>query len=104
MFGRVLSALKVGCVVFVLFGGGVALANTFACCLPDGSCEDLLLSQCQDRDGISFMSSLCSESTCAGVAAPAVSFPVLLLLVVGLLTLAIYTLMRRRSAADPAAR
>lgn len=78
---------------------GTAEANTFACCLPDATCEDLLLMQCEDRGGVSLVSSLCMDNPCTPVMAPLISVPAIVLLTIVLLTVAIFALMRRKSRA-----
>ncbi len=71
------------------------VANTFACCLPDGSCQDLILTACEAGDGVSLPSNLCQDNPCNPEMVPVVSFPVMVLIAITLLTFAIYTLMRR---------
>ncbi len=74
-----------------------AAANTFACCLPDGGCEELLLSQCDDRDGAVVVGIFCQDNPCNPKMAPVVSVFSIVILTFTLLVFAIYTLMRRAS-------
>lgn len=72
-------------------------ANIFACCLPDGSCEELLLTQCDDRNGAALVGPLCQDDPCNPKMAPVASFYSIVIMVFTLLAFAIYTLMRRSS-------
>lgn len=69
-------------------------ANVFACCTPQGTCEELTADACEESQGISVFGSTCADSPC-NVMVPAASLPAVLTLATILLTLAIYGLMRR---------
>ncbi len=79
-----------------LLPSGVA-ANVFACCLPDGGCEELLLSQCDHRDGAAVVGIFCQDNPCNPKMAPVVSVFSIVIMTFTLLAFAIYTLMRRAS-------
>jgi hypothetical protein len=74
-------------------------ANTFACCLPDGSCQDTLIMTCDDLGGASLVGRNCSDSQCRS-AAPLLSPLGLLGLLTAFSAVAIHGLRRRRSAAQ----
>jgi len=75
-----------------------SLANTFACCLPDGGCQDTLMITCDDLGGASLVGRSCSESPCVS-SAPLLSPLGMLVMLTGFTAIAIYGLQRRRAGA-----
>lgn len=73
------------------------IAEFGACCLPAGACEDLPFASCDSQSGLFVPGSLCADDPCDAVMAPVASPEAAVLLVIALLTVAIYALMRRAS-------
>ncbi len=71
-----------------------AVVDQGACCLQSGACEDLTLLECDGRGGASLLSRTCADSPCNQMA-PILSPPAIVALAFVLLTLAVFTLMRR---------
>ncbi len=71
-----------------------AVVNQGACCLQGGTCENLTMIACDDRGGASLPSRTCAESPCNQMA-PILSPPAIVGLALILLTMAIFTLIRR---------
>ena len=71
-----------------------SLGNTFACCLPDGGCENLLIMTCDDRGGASLVGRNCMDAPCRP-SAPLLSPFALVVLLTGISAVAIHGLRRR---------
>jgi hypothetical protein len=92
----VIGLLTVAAIITAPVAPVVAVANTFACCTPEGSCEDVTLPTCEGLNGIPVPGTTCADSPC-NVMVPAASPAAMFVLITALLTLAIYALMRRAS-------
>ena len=92
----VVGLLMVAAIITAPVAPVVAGANIFACCTPQGSCEEVTLPTCEEINGIPVPGTTCADSPC-NVMVPAASPAAIFALITALLALAIYALMRRAS-------